>query len=89
LQKLTESQGFTESYQQDQITQDNVTSRKKRAPVTDNKYARAVNYWILSILSKGLPEDHYFKPDNPSLPIQMLKLFPERYTILRESNLPS
>jgi hypothetical protein len=41
------------------------------------------------MLSKGLPEDHYFKPNDPFLPIQMLKLFPESYIVLREGDLPS
>jgi hypothetical protein len=49
LQKLAESRGFTDSYQREQITQDNVVSHKKRAPATDDRYARAVDHWKLSV----------------------------------------
>jgi hypothetical protein len=41
------------------------------------------------MLSKGLPKDQYFKTNDPSPPIQILKLFAESFIILRKGPLPS
>lgn len=45
LQKFAESRGFTEEYQQELINKENVVSRKKRSPATDERYKRAVENW--------------------------------------------
>jgi hypothetical protein len=41
------------------------------------------------MLSKDLPEDKYFKADDPHPPIKILKLFSESFIVLREGPLPS
>lgn len=45
LQKLAELRRFTEEYQQELINKENVVSRKKRSPATDERYERAVDNW--------------------------------------------
>jgi hypothetical protein len=45
LQKFAEARGFIEEYQQSLINKENVVSRKKRSPATDERYERAVDNW--------------------------------------------
>lgn len=45
FQKFAESRGFTEEYQQELINKENIVSRKKRSPATDERYERAVDNW--------------------------------------------
>jgi hypothetical protein len=45
LQKFAEAHRFTEEYQQSLISKENVVSRKKRSPATDERYQHAVDNW--------------------------------------------
>lgn len=45
LQKFAEWRGLTEEDQQELINKENVVSRKKRSPATDERYERAVENW--------------------------------------------
>ncbi|KAL4860795.1 hypothetical protein BDV12DRAFT_191490 [Aspergillus spectabilis] len=89
LRKLGETRGFTTQYQQEKKAEENEVCHKRRAPVTDDRYGRAVENWKLWMMTQDEREDKYFTKSDPDPPSQDLKLFCESYICLRQGDLPS